>query len=500
MDSELKEILKGIKGFRDFYPEDYAEINKILNIMRDVSNKFGFEEYEGPSLEYAKLIEHKSGQDLYDEIYSLEDREKRKLVLRPEQTPTLARLIANQHQRYPKPMRWYSIPRIFRDETPQRGRVKEHFQFNADIIGVDHVGADAEIIALTTQIIKKAGLNEDEFVCTINSRELVQNYLNHLGVENLPDVIRVIDSREKHVQSYIKQDLINKKVEKEKADDLSMIVRTVWMQDPKLEKFSSILQKDSNLAPYVDSLQEIAEKVIKKSFKDLGLTDLQSDKLYAFSNVKGNPEVFLEQMQNEFDLDEATKEVLDKMKELAVYLKMFGVIDTCIYDASIARGLDYYTGIVFEFYDTTGSVVRAIAGGGRYDQLVESFGGGKISSTGIGMGETVLYSILKEQGKLEKYEHPAKVYVVPMSEDVINIAAEIVSTLRDDFATLFNPFGWNRKKQLQDAVNRNIPYVIIVGKRDLENKSVTLKNLETREESLVLISDLTKELKKRFAQ
>ncbi|MHA1202167.1 MAG: histidine--tRNA ligase [Candidatus Heimdallarchaeaceae archaeon] len=498
MDSELKEILKGIKGFRDFYPEDYAEINKILNIMRDISTKFGFEEYEGPSLEYAKLIEHKSGQELYDEIYSLEDREKRRLVLRPEQTPTLARLIANQHQRYPKPMRWYSIPRIFRDETPQRGRVKEHFQFNADIIGVDHVGADAEIIALTTEIIKKAGLNEDEFVCTINSRELVQNYLNHLGVENLPDVIRAIDSREKHVQSYIKQDLINKKVEKEKADDLSMIVRTVWMQDPKLEKFSSILQKDSNLAPYVDSLQEIAEKVIKKSFKDLGLTDLQSDKLYVFSNVRGNPELFIDQMQNEFDLDEATKEVLDKMKELAVYLKMFGVIDTCIYDASIARGLDYYTGIVFEFYDTTGSVVRAIAGGGRYDQLVESFGGGKIPSTGIGMGETVLYSILKEQEKLEKYKHPAMVYVVPMTEDVINIAAEIVSTLRDNFATLFNPFGWNRKKQLQDAINRNIPYVVIVGKRDLEIKNVTLKNLETREESLVLISDLTKELKKRI--
>lgn len=500
MDSELKEILKGIKGFRDFYPEDYAEINKILNIMRDVSTKFGFEEYEGPSLEYAKLIEHKSGQELYDEIYSLVDREKRRLVLRPEQTPTLARLIANQHQKYPKPMRWFSIPRIFRDETPQRGRVKEHFQFNADIIGVDHVGADAEIIALTTQIIKRAGLKKDEFVCTINSRELVQNYLNNLGVENLPDVIRAIDSREKHVQSYIKQDLINKKVEKEKADDLSMIVRTVWMQDPKLEKFSSILKKDSNLAPYVDSLQEIAETVIKKSFKELGLTDFQSDQLYAFSNIRGNPEAFIEQIQNEFDLDEATKEVLDKMNELAVYLKMFGVIDTCIYDASIARGLDYYTGIVFEFYDTTGSVVRAIAGGGRYDQLVESFGGGKIPSTGIGMGETVLYSILKEQGKLEKYKHPAMVYVIPMTKDVTNIAAEIVSNLRDNFATLFNPFGWNRKKQLQDAVTRNIPYVVIVGKRDLENKNVTLKNLETREESLVLISNLTKELKKRFVQ
>ncbi|MCK5141338.1 MAG: ATP phosphoribosyltransferase regulatory subunit, partial [Candidatus Heimdallarchaeota archaeon] len=291
-----------------------------------------------------------------------------------------------------------------------------------------------------------------------------------------------------------------KKIKKEKAEDLSMIVRTIWMQDPKLERYSSILLKDSNLSPYVDSLQEIAENVIKKSFKELGLTDFQSDQLYTFSNIRGNPEVFIEQMQNEIDLDETTKEVLDKMKELAVHLKMFGVIDTCIFDASIARGLDYYTGIVYEFYDTTGSVVRAIAGGGRYDQLVESFGGGIIPCTGIGMGETVLYSILKEQGKLDKYKHPALVYVAPITKDVIDIAAEIVTTLRDNFATLFNPYGWNLKKQLQDAGNRNIPYMVIVGKRDLENKNVTLRNLETREDSLVLISDLTKELKKRIIQ
>lgn len=496
MDSELKEILKGIKGFRDFYPEDYAEINKILNIMHDVSKKFGFEEYEGPTLEFAKLIEYKSGQDLYEEIYSLEDREKRKLVLRPEQTPTLARLVVNQHQRYPKPMRWYCIPRIFRDETPQRGRVKEHFQFNADIIGIEHVGADAEIITLTTEIIKQAGLKKDEFICIINSRELVQNYLIYIGVSNISEVMRSIDSREKHVQDYIKQDLIKRKVKQDLIDDLSMIVRTVWMQDPNLEKLTYVLEREPLLVPYIDTLQEIAEKVIKKSFSELNLTHSQCDKLYEFSNIRGKPDYFIKQMNEKLDLDNATKEALNTMKELAKYLDMFGIIDYCRYDASIARGLEYYTGIVFEFYDTTGSVVRAIAGGGRYDQLVESFGGGKIPCTGIGMGETVLYSILKEQGKLEQYTHPATLYVAPVTKDVISQAAKIAIQLREHYHTLFNPFGWNLTRQLKDAGNRGIPYMIIVGKRDLENGSVTLRNLESGKESLVLIKDLKKEITK----
>lgn len=498
MDSELKEILKGIKGFRDFYPEDFAEISKILNIMHNVSRKFGFEEYEGPTMEFVKLIEHKSGQNLNEETYTLLDREERHLVLRPEQTPTLARLVANQHQRYPKPMRWYTIPRIYRDETPQRGRVKEHFQFNADIIGVDHIGADAEIIALTIQIIKQAGLKDGEFICTVNSRELVQNFINHLGITNYLDVIRAIDSREKFIQDYIKNDLIKNHVKKEKVDDLSMIVRTVWMQDPELQRLKPILLQDSNLAGYADTLQEISEKIIIKSFKDLGLSDVQSEQLYKFSKIRGKPDEFVEKMKHELNLDALTIESLNTMLELAKYLKMAGVIDNCIYDASIARGLDYYTSIVFEFYDTTGSVVRAIAGGGRYDDLVDSFGGGKIPATGIGMGETVLHSILKEQNRLEEYKHPAKVYVVTASNDVIDQASKIVQKLRDDFETLFNPFNWKFNKQLQDASNRKITYVVIVGKRDLENQKVTLKNLETGEETLVSIDRLNEELMKKI--
>ena len=498
MDSELKEILKGIKGFRDFYPEDYAEIKQILDIMHSISRQFGYEEYEGPSVEFAKLIEHKSGQALVDETYRLFDRENRKLVLRPEQTPTLARLIANQHQRYPKPMRWYTIPRIFRDETPQRGRVKEHFQFNADIIGIDHVAADAEIIALATLVIKTAGLKDDEFICTINSRELVQGFLEHLEVKNQVEIIRVIDSREKYVQDYVKNELVQSGVKKDKADDLSQIFRTIWMQDPDLKNVGKKLLDDSTTATIAKKLNEIAETVIKEALLNAGLTEYQTEQIYKFASIKGTPKEFTERIKKEIDLGDKALDALQKMSELADYLEIFNVIHNCVYDASIARGLEYYTGIVYEFFDRTGSVVRTIAGGGRYDQLVESFGGGIIPCTGIGMGETVLLSILHQLGRIGKYSHPAKVYVAPISKDVYKESAEIANLLREEFEVIFNPFGWNLKKQLQDAGTRNIPLMVVIGKRDLEEKKVTLQDLETEEKETVDISNLIKEIKKKI--
>ncbi|MFW9851631.1 MAG: histidine--tRNA ligase [Candidatus Thorarchaeota archaeon] len=498
MDKELKEVLKGIRGFRDFYPEDFAEIRRILSIMREVSGQFGYEEYEGPSVEYAKLIEYKSGQSLASETFHLYDREERKLALRPEQTPTLARMVTNQQQRYAKPMRWFSIPRVFRDETPQRGRVKEHFQFNADLIGFDHVGADAEIIALTTTIIKKAGLNDEDFVCTINSRELVQSFIEYLGISNYLDIIKVIDSREKYIQDFIQEDLEEKGVPKDQAAELSLLVRTAWMQDSKLEDLGKKLLENKYLKDYMKNLDEIAESVIKNAFKDHGLTAEKADKLYRFASIKAQPKLFVERMRNEADIGDKANEALKKMENLIDYLEMYGVLVNCIYDASIARGLDYYTGIVYEFYDRTGSVVRSIAGGGRYDQLVESFGGGLIPATGIGMGETVLLSVLKQLGRIPKYIHPAKVYVAPISKDVVKEAAKIANELRNHFETIFNPFNWKLSRQLEDANNRGTPFMIIVGERDLKQNKVTIRELDTGDQDLIDVSSVTDEIKKRI--
>ncbi|MHA1779164.1 MAG: ATP phosphoribosyltransferase regulatory subunit, partial [Candidatus Heimdallarchaeaceae archaeon] len=414
VDSELKEILKGIKGFREFYPEDFAAVNYILQVMHKVSKKYGYEEYEGPSLEFAKLIEIKSGQALMEETFTLYDKEGRKLVLRPEQTPTLARMVVNQHQRYPKPMRWYSIPRIFRDETPQRGRVKEFFQFNADIIGIEHVSADAEIIALTSDIIRDAGLNDHEFVAVINSRELMQGFIEQLKIVNYLDIIRVIDSKEKYVQNYIVEDLRKQGLSQQKAMDYALLIRNFITQEEI--KTNNLLNENELILPYLENIDEISRNVTVDAFKKNGLSNDQATQLYEFSLINGKPEEFLSKLNEKFELKEKALEGLKKLEQLVEFLKMFNVENVCSYDASIARGLDYYTGIVFEFKDKTGSVTRAIAGGGRYDQLVNAFGGGLIPAVGIGMGETVLLSILSELDRVPSYSPVAKVYVAPISK------------------------------------------------------------------------------------
>ncbi len=184
------------------------------------------------------------------------------------------------------------------------------------------------------------------------------------------------------------------------------------------------------------------------------------------------------------------------MRELATYLDYFGVINNCEYNASIARGLDYYTGIVYEFFDRTGSVVRAIAGGGRYDQLVSSFGGEKIPATGIGMGETVLMAILEDLGRLPPYFQKVDFYVAPVNKKVIKEATDIATRLRKEFKVLFNPFGWKLTNQLEDAAIRKIKYMIIVGKRELEQNRVTIRNLETGEQTLLSVEGIENELRK----
>lgn len=496
VDTELKEILKGIKGFREFYPEDYYAINYILKIMHKVSRKFGYEEYEGPSLEFAKLIEIKSGQALMEETFVLEDREGRKLVLRPEQTPTLARMVVNQHQRYPKPMRWYSIPRIFRDETPQRGRVKEFFQFNADIIGISHVSADAEIIALTTEIIREAGLKDDEFVAVINSRELMQGFIEQLKITNYLDVIRVIDSKEKYLQDFIFKDIKKKGLTDQKALDYALKLRNLLKSNDPNQAHQ--LRENELLAVYIDSLSEILEKVTIDAFRSVGLSETQAKELYDFSLIKGAPEEFITDMNEKFKLGTKAAQGLKKLDELTEFLDVFNIKNVCYYDASIARGLDYYTGIVFEFHDKTGSVARAIAGGGRYDQLVNAFGGGTLPAVGIGMGETVLLSILSELGRVPSYSPVAKVYVAPISKDIIRETAKIVSKIRTEFPTIFNPFGWKLSRHLEDAGNRNIPLTVIVGKRDLSNNVVTLRNMKTGEQSTVAIDNLLNAIRKQL--
>ncbi|MHA1199594.1 MAG: histidine--tRNA ligase, partial [Candidatus Heimdallarchaeaceae archaeon] len=473
--------------------EDHAEIKLIFDAMHTVSKQFGYELYEGPILEFAKLIEYKSGRALADETYRLFDREERKLVLRPEMTPSLARLIANQHQRYPKPLRWYSIPRVFRDETPQRGRVKEHFQYNADIFGIDHPAADAEIIAVTTNIIKKAGLKTGEFVCVINSRDLLQKYIEFLEIPNHLDVIRIIDSKGKYIQTAIEEDLKKERFSANEAKEQAQNLRTIWQQDINITRKYPDIENHSVLSTFLSKLHELEEQVVKQALEKADLNPQQITKIYEFSQLKGKPQDVIAKLRK-LKVNEEITQTIDNLEELILYLNVFGVEEDCDFDMSIARGLDYYTGIVFEFLDRTGSVARAIAGGGRYDKLVEDLGGGKIPGTGIGMGETVLHSILKALKRTPTYTHPAQIYVGIIPGDILKEASEIVRKLRKYYSVVFNPFDWKFKKQLEDANSRSIPYMIVIGKRDLDENKVTLQDMKTGKQESIPLSELEKVL------
>ncbi len=495
-DGEIKEILKGIKGFRDYYPEYFANVNYILNVMHKISKRFGYEEYEGPSLEYAKLIEIKSGQAILDETFLVQGKDEKKLVLRPEQTPTLARMVVNEQQRYAKPMRWYSIPRIFRNETPQKGRVREFFQYNADIIGSEHVSADAEIIAVTVNIIKEAGLKDEEFICVINSRELFQGFLEHLKIDNYVEVIKIIDSKDKFLQEFIENELVEKGVTNTEAKELSLWLKTIYQQDTdgKTEKIKEKEEKCPIVKEYVENLNSIAKQTLTTAFLDLGISKEQTEQLVTFSSIKGEPRTFIDKLRK-MEIGEKANKALDNLEELIEYLELFEVAKNCEYNAAIARGLDYYTGIVFEFYDQTGSVARAIAGGGRYDQLVETFGGGKIAAVGIGMGETVIMSILQDLGRLPEFKNEIDMCVVPIKKEQNAYAAEIANLLRTEFNVVLNLVGWNIRRHLEDADIRKIPYMIVVGKQEENQKTVTIQNLYSREKETIDIAKLVERMK-----
>ncbi|MHA2098100.1 MAG: ATP phosphoribosyltransferase regulatory subunit [Candidatus Kariarchaeaceae archaeon] len=188
------DLLSGLQGFRDYYPEYWKEIDFILNNMKTVSQKYGYLEYEGPSLERVELIEVKSGADLMKEIFQLTDRNESRLLLRPEQTPTLARMLAKEQQRYKRPIRWFSIPRLFRDETVQKGREREFWQLNVDILGEESVSADAEVIAVAVDIIREVGLEDNQFKMFVNHRELLNSYISSITEINPQKILTSVQS------------------------------------------------------------------------------------------------------------------------------------------------------------------------------------------------------------------------------------------------------------------------------------------------------------------
>ena len=414
-----------VKGTRDFYPQEMAVRNWIIDGWKKVSLRNGFEEYDGPIFEYLKMFQIKSGDEIAEQLFSLTDRGGRELALRPEMTPTLARMVNQRINSLPRPIKWFSVPRLFRAERPQKGRLREFFQWNIDIIGEDSVLADAEVIFTTVDYLREAGLTSDDIVVKISSRKMLTAVLEEIGVpqENLDSLYTLLDKKNKLPS----------------------------------ETFEKMLNEQLPNSTMVDKVKEFME----------------------LENIQ--------QVTSKFGSQEAVREYL----ELMDYLDQMGIGDYYRFDPGIVRGLAYYTGIVFEIYDKADEL-RAIGGGGRYDNLLSDFGGLKISATGMGMGDCVLEILLREKGILEKQlpKNRLEYFVACVDESLKTVTVELAMKLRSKgFAANFNYKSAKLGKQLKQASESNAEKCIIIGEEFIKDKKLVVKDMATGDQELVDYDD-----------
>ncbi|MGD2094732.1 MAG: histidine--tRNA ligase [Phycisphaerales bacterium] len=412
-----------VKGTRDFYPPDMAVRNWIIDGWKKVSVRNGFEEYDGPIFEYLKMFQIKSGDEIVEQLFSLQDRGGRDLALRPEMTPTLARMVNQRINSLPKPIKWFSVPRLFRAEKPQKGRLREFFQWNIDIIGVDDVLADAEVIFTTIDYLRERGLSERDVRIKISSRKLLASSLKNIGVP-----------------------------------------------ENKFDSLYTLLDK------YRKIPEDTFEKTLLEQVHDSEITN-KIMKFMADDTLVG----LVEMIGNNPDVDEAIQELV----HLKEWLMQMGVWHYCDFDQSIVRGLAYYTGIVFEVH-AVGSELRAICGGGRYDNLLKDFGGPSIPATGMGMGDCVLEILLRERGLLDNQlqETKLKYFVAYVDEKYKDKAVEVTTRLRSRaFLANFSYKATKLGKQLKQASDQNAENCIIIGDEFKYNK-FTVKDMSSGKQDL----------------
>ena len=325
------------KGVRDFYPEDMAVQRYIFDTWASVAESFGFERYDASILEPSELYRAKSSEEIVnDQTYTFTDRGDREVTLRPEMTPTVARMVAARANALRKPVRWFSMPQLFRYERQQKGRLREHYQLNVDLLGEADVSADAELLAMCIDTLRAFGLTSDDVVARVSDRRILQAYLQSLGVPN------------------------------ERIGELYAIIDKLGRTPPSVsaEKLASMKLSPSSI--------EAVLRIDKATLADVSAA-LQ-----------------------DFRAQDETKDFFRYLR----YLGELGVSNYVRFDLSIVRGLAYYTGIVFEIFDIKGEF-RAIAGGGRYDNLLASLGGVDMPALGFGMGDVVLGELLRARGLMK---------------------------------------------------------------------------------------------------
>ena len=419
---------KALPGFRDFYPDDLALRNHIFATWRSIAGRYGFEEYDGPPLEPLELYTQKSGAEIVGQLYAFRDRGDRDVALRPEMTPTLARMVGARAQALKKPIRWFSIPQLFRYERQQRGRLREHFQLNMDLIGEPGPLADAELIAAAIDIMRAFGFGPRDVRVRISDRRVLRALLL--------------------------------------ADGLT---------EPQLGAGYTA----------IDRAERVPREVLAAGLSREGLSGGAIEAVFRIAAVRGR-----EALDRALGTGGEAEQSADGLLRACEALGAMGLGEFVDVDLSIVRGLAYYTGVVFELFDAGGSL-RAICGGGRYDGLLKALSGVDLPALGFGMGDVVLTELLNDRGKVPSGRGGLDAFLVAVGAPDEQPMLKLAHDLRDHgLAVEYGLRRHAVRKQFELASARGSRYVVVVGERERAGDAVLVRNLVNGQEQAVPVDQL----------
>ena len=418
-------VTQGVRGTRDFYPDEMRVRNWLFSHFHAAARAHGFEEYDAPVLESEELYTRKQGEEIVGQLYNFEDKGGRAVALRPEMTPSLARMVMARAGALALPIKWYSIPQCWRYERTQRGRGREHYQWNVDIWGSDALGADVELLSVLVNFFEGVGLTADDLVIKISSRKVLEEVLGSLGISG-------------------------------DAFAATCIV--------------------------VDKMGKLPEDVVAAQLAEQGLgadavatiqSTLGVDNLDSLAAALGGDSAAVSELAGLFDLIDA-----------------YGIADWVAFDASVVRGLAYYTGPVFEAHDRAGQL-RAICGGGRYDRLLSSLGGNDMPATGFGFGDMVIMELLMDKGLVPDLPSGNEDIVIAISEDLHSAAMLVASKLRASGRSVDLVLEDKRMKwAFRHAERTGAQRLVMLMPEEWAAGNVRIKDLETSEETDVAVGDL----------
>ena len=428
------EYLNAPSGTRDFYPAELAIRNWLFGHMRETALSFGFQEYDCPVLEHVGLYERKAGEEIVDQMYAFTDKEGKRVTLRPEMTPSLARMVLNRTNLQTGevtsegglPLKWFSIPQCWRFETTQRGRKREHYQWNMDVVGVDHVHAEAELLAAASAFFKRLGIGSDIVGIKVNSRAVLESLLAQHGIK-----------KDGEQDIFAQACVIIDKLDKIGGEAVTELLATIGVN---AESSAAILK--ALCAPTIEALSEILGEEGAKS------------------------------------------PAIQEVKRLFEIAEEYGYGDYLIFDASVVRGLAYYTGIVWEAFDRRGEL-RAIMGGGRYDRLLELYGGEKcqIPCVGFGFGDCVIMELLNDLKLVPDFSGGVDYVVCSYSPELYGTSAKISAGLRELGCTVdLMPTPKKKvKNSFAHADRTGARRMVFVAPDEIEKGVVRVKDLRTKD-------------------